>query len=416
MHAARFGVPLLLLGAGVAQAVPLQLAHQGRLLDTEQSPLDGSHDLTFRVFDAPTDGVLLWEDTVTETFTGGYYATVLGADDANQLDDGIFATPPVYLELTVDNGEPLLPRQEINSVPFALRAGTAENLEGGYVDASEVAIDGEMVIDADGNWVGPSLTVAWEDVAGVPGGLDTLGGLSCSDGGVAKYDTDAGIWACGTDLVLSDTEVLNIVGGSSLDLGLGSSVDGGAIATLNDLDWSMLTGVPADLADDEDADTLADLGLVCAEGDRAAWDTTAGAWACASEVVGLDRIDTTGAVEGDVLTFDGSSLNWQDSGSLCPAGMVGVGDFCIEAVERSPSTYSEGLAVCGALEAHMCSFGEYHQACEAGVLTTVSGAHERTDTFYNVTGNVIAEAPPGCGPIVGSGVDSDWGYRCCTSK
>ena len=45
----------------LANAVPLQLAHQGRLLDTEQAPLDGTHDLTFRLFDAPTDGTLLWE-------------------------------------------------------------------------------------------------------------------------------------------------------------------------------------------------------------------------------------------------------------------------------------------------------------------------------------------------------------------
>ena len=100
----------------LASAVPLQLAHQGRLLDAEQAPLEGSHDLNFSLYDAPTGGALLWEETVTESFTGGFYSTVLGADAGNSLDDGIFATPPIYLELTVDDGEPLLPRQEINSV------------------------------------------------------------------------------------------------------------------------------------------------------------------------------------------------------------------------------------------------------------------------------------------------------------
>ncbi len=294
-----------------AHAVPLQLAHQGRLLDADLAPLDGSHDLTFRLYDAPEHGALLWEDTVSETFTGGYYSAVLGADDANPLDDGIFATAPIYLELTVDDGEPLLPRQEITSVPFALRAGTAENLEGGFVDASDVSIDGDLVIDEDGNWVGPTPSVAWEDLTGVPSALDTLGGLSCGDGSVAKYDGDTGLWACATDLVLSEPEVLDIVGGSVLDLGIGSTVDGGVIATLDDLDWSMLTGVPAGLADEEDADTLADLGLVCAAGDRAAWDSAGGEWVCASEVVGLDRIDTSGAAEGQVLTYDGG-VGWED--------------------------------------------------------------------------------------------------------
>ena len=304
--------PVVYLLPSVTLAVPLQLAHQGRLLDAEQAPLDGEYELTFRLYDAAEDGALLWEDTVTESFTGGYYSAVLGADDDNPLDDGIFAAPPVYLELTVDDGEPLLPRHPIHSVPFALRAGTAENVEGGYVDATDVSIDGNLVIDEDGNWVGPTPAVGWEDLTGVPPSLDTLGGLSCGDGGVAKYELASGLWTCGTDLVLSDAQVLDIVGGSVLDLGIGSTVDGGVIATLDDLDWSMLTGVPDGLADEEDADTLADLGLICADGDRAAWDSSGGEWVCVSEVVGLARIGTSGAAEGQVLTIEGGSASWED--------------------------------------------------------------------------------------------------------
>ncbi len=351
----------LLTVPALAQAVPLQLAHQGRLLDAEQTPLDGTHDLTFRVFDAPTDGTLLWDETVTEDFQGGFYSTILGTDEANPLDDGIFATPPVYLELTVDDGEPLLPRQEINSVPYALRAGTAENVEGGFVDATDISVDGDLVIDAEGNWVGPTPPVAWDDLAGVPGELldgqdadtmaglscadggrpywdgvggawsctsvswaeiqgvppsladgdaDTLGGLSCTDGGVAKYELASGLWGCATDEVLSGGDVLAIIGGSTLDLGIGSTIDGGVIATLDDLDWSMLTGVPVGLADDEDADTLAALGLTCTDGDRAAWDDVLGEWACSPEEVELPRLSTTGAADGEVLTFDGASAAW----------------------------------------------------------------------------------------------------------
>ena len=187
-HAATILAPAI-LAPGLAYAVPLQFSHQGRLLDAAEVPLDAAHDLSFRLYDAPTDGTLLWEETVTESFTGGYYSTVLGADAVdNPLDDGIFATPPIYLELTVDDGDPLLPRQQINSVLFALRAGTAENLEGGFVDASDISINGDLVIDAQGNWVGPTPPVDWTDLSGIPSGLgddvdnDTLGGLSCADG------------------------------------------------------------------------------------------------------------------------------------------------------------------------------------------------------------------------------------------
>ena len=35
----------------------------------------------------------------------------------------------------------------------------AESVEGGPVDASELSINGTIIIDADGNWVGPELKV-----------------------------------------------------------------------------------------------------------------------------------------------------------------------------------------------------------------------------------------------------------------
>ena len=373
-----------LLFPAVASAVPLQLAHQGRLLDAEQAPLEGQHDLHFGLYDAAEDGSPLWDETVTESFTGGFYSTVLGADEGNPLDDGIFATPPVYLELTVDGGDPLLPRQEINSVPFALRAGTAENVEGGYVDATDVSIDGDLVIDADGNWVGPTPPVDWADLSGIPGSLldgedadvlgglscsdgfvakfdvgsglwacgaddvldaagvlafvdgavinlgtgssmagtalatlddltsDTLAGLACADGGVAKYDGSSGLWDCDTDLVLDSTAVLGMVAGATIDLGLGSAVGGVEIATVDDLDWALLSGLPPGFADDIDNDLMADLGPLCADGDRAAWDVGLGDWVCAPEAVELDRLDTTGATTGQVLTFDGTNVGWED--------------------------------------------------------------------------------------------------------
>ena len=389
----------LLLPASVL-AVPLQLAHQGRLLDAEQAPLDGQHDLHFGLYDAADDGTLLWDETVTETFVGGYYSAVLGADDGNPLDDGIFATSPVYLELTVDGGDPLQPRQEINSVPYALRAATAENVEGGFVDASDISIDGDLVIDADGNWVGPTPPVDWADLSGVPGGLvdgedadvlgglscsdgfvakydagsglwtcgaddvldaagvlafvdgavinlgagsgmagaalatlddlaaDTLAGLSCADGGVAKYDGTSGFWDCGTDLVLDSGDVLGMVAGATIDLGLGSAVGGVDIATLDDLDWAALGGLPPGFADDLDNDLMAELGLLCADGDRAAWDVGLGDWVCSPDQVGLDRLDTTTATAGQVLTFDGANVTWEEPASNAspPCTLVAVNE------------------------------------------------------------------------------------------
>ena len=387
--------------ASAAWAVPSQLAHQGRLLDTEGVALAGEHALTFALFDAETEGNEVWSETITVNIVGGFYSVVLGADEeTNPLDDLVLSNPPLWLELTVDDGAPLLPRHELLSVPYAVLAGTATNVEGGYVDASEIAVDGTTVIDASGNWVGPTPAVDWSDLSGVPAGLgdgvdaDTLGGLSCSDGGVATFDLGTGLWGCGTDAVLGSSDVLGFVDGAVLDLGIGSTVNGVTIATTADLDWSMLSsvplgfldgddadslaalscadggvakfnlgtglwgcgtdsvlgsgevlgfvngatvdvgagssmggsalatvsdltwgsmgGIPTGFADGFDADTLAALGLTCADGDRPGWDVGLSDWVCAPEGVALDRLDTSAAASGQVMTFNGSSVEWED--------------------------------------------------------------------------------------------------------
>ena len=319
MRIKMFLVAAVLLAASTAWAVPAQLAHQGRLLDVDGVPLEGQHALTFALYDALTGGAVVWSESVDVNMAGGFYAVVLGTDEEdNPLDDLVLGNPPLWLELTVDDGEPLLPRHELLSVPYAVLAGTATNVEGGYVDATEIAVDGTLVIDADGNWVGPTPAVGWTDLSGVPSGLldgqdaDTLGALSCADEGIARFDLTTGLWVCGTDAVLTSGDVLGFVNGATLDFGIGSTVNGVTIATVADLDWSVLTGVPAEFVDGFDADSLAALGLTCADGDRPAWDVGLGDWVCTSEEVGLDRLDTASAIGGQVLSFDGSNVGWED--------------------------------------------------------------------------------------------------------
>ena len=69
---------------------------------------------------------------------GGFYSVVVGADeDDNPLDDLV---PPLWLELRVDDGAPLEPRHKLLSVPYAVLAGTAENVEGGFVERGELPV------------------------------------------------------------------------------------------------------------------------------------------------------------------------------------------------------------------------------------------------------------------------------------
>jgi hypothetical protein len=190
-----------LLCSSLAIAAPTRLNQQGRLLDGDGVPLTGSHGLAFTLHDAETDGNEVWREERVVEFEEGYYSLVLG--ELVPLSDLVFAAGPVWLELSV-NGAVLSPRHEVVSVPYALRAAVAEAVEGGAVDADEVSIGGNVVIDSSGNWLGTPPD--WSELTGVPPDLadgdadsDVLLALPCADGYVAKYRAALGAWDCAED-------------------------------------------------------------------------------------------------------------------------------------------------------------------------------------------------------------------------
>ena len=300
-----------LLLPATALAVPMQLAHQGELSDAG-GPVTDTVEVIFELYTSDVGGVAVWSEVLSVDVVDGHYSTLLGgAGQSTPIAAVLAAEPALYLQLTID-GSPLVPRQSVGSAPYAIVADTAINVDGGVVNASSVAVNGAEVVDGGGAWTGGAGSIPWAAVTGAPADEDTLGGLSCSDGFVAKYDFGSGLWVCDTDLVLSSGDVLGMVGGSTLDFGTGSSMAGVGLATVDDLEWSLLGGVPLGFADDVDNDVLGDLGPLCADGDRASWSTSAGDWECAPEEVELDRLDTTGATGGDVLTFDGTDVAWEE--------------------------------------------------------------------------------------------------------
>jgi hypothetical protein len=192
---------ITLLCASVALAAPTKLSQQGRLLDGDGTPLSDGHGMTFSLHDAETDGNEVWREERVVQFEEGYYSIILGT--VTPLDDLLFAGSTVWMQLAVD-GVVLSPRQEVVSVPYALRSAVAESVEGGTVDADEVAIGGNTVIDSSGNWLGTPTD--WSELTGVPADLsdgdadsDTLLGLPCADGFVAKYSSSLGAWDCAQD-------------------------------------------------------------------------------------------------------------------------------------------------------------------------------------------------------------------------
>ncbi|MFT6162848.1 MAG: hypothetical protein ACJAZO_005073 [Myxococcota bacterium] len=119
----------------IATAVPLELTHSGRLLDVQGSPYEGSQNLEVGLFAAASGGTPIWTSGITSVqFQKGYYTTVLGTDGG--LDETVLDGSDAWIQLSFDS-QPLLPRTQIRSVPYAIRAHA---LTDGPVDASSLAV------------------------------------------------------------------------------------------------------------------------------------------------------------------------------------------------------------------------------------------------------------------------------------
>ena len=196
---------LLATGATAVQADPdapvgTGFTYQGRLLD-DTNPANGLYDLVFKLYEVPTGG------TAAAQITQPDIAVQDGLFVINLDFSAVFDGRAYWLGVEVRPGsssgayEPLLPRQPLLPTPYASYS-------------SESSWDGLHNVPpslADGN------------------DADTLAGLTCGSGQVAKWDGAA--WVCGTDNVGDgggggDITAVNpsvglIGGGSSGDVELG---------------------------------------------------------------------------------------------------------------------------------------------------------------------------------------------------
>jgi hypothetical protein len=126
-----------LMVSHAAFAVPLNLQQQGRVLDATGTPVRGSHEITFAIYDAPGAETPTWSKTFTVDFDDGYYSVALG-DGSPALTSELFATDDLWLGVQIDSSPELANRSPLRSVPFAIHADTAVNVTGGIVDATVI--------------------------------------------------------------------------------------------------------------------------------------------------------------------------------------------------------------------------------------------------------------------------------------
>ena len=123
----------------VANAAPLSLTHQARVLDAQGSPIQGPINLHAALWDDATDTAMthrLWEQTFETTAADGYVTVRL--DDVQTS----WASGPMWLELTVAGAS--MGRMPLGSVPHA---GLAEAVRV-VTELPSTCTDGELVVQS----------------------------------------------------------------------------------------------------------------------------------------------------------------------------------------------------------------------------------------------------------------------------
>lgn len=119
------------IGSGLALAdVPQTIHYQGKLTETNNSPLVGQHTITLRLYDAPTGGTAVWEEQQTVALAKddiGVFSVILGTH--TPFAGKVSFNNPVWLGISIDGGEEFSPRQLLSSVGYAINADRLDGLD-----------------------------------------------------------------------------------------------------------------------------------------------------------------------------------------------------------------------------------------------------------------------------------------------
>ncbi len=193
----------LSFGSFAGAAVPTRLEYQGYLTDVVGTPIDCQGCLTpytfqFSLYDSVVGGEVIW----TEAHSGvdivhGMFRVELGTEATLQAEllDG-----NRWLEIQINEQDPLVPRQRVVSAPFALRADLAERA---LESENAVALGGHsvdsfvQVADTVDFVSGSELNETLVGLGYSPGDNDSLAGLDCAQDQIIKWNGTA--WACASD-------------------------------------------------------------------------------------------------------------------------------------------------------------------------------------------------------------------------
>jgi len=129
-------VGLLVIGLLVSTAaatVPVLIGHSGRLLGSDDTPISGTVDITYAIFETSTGGTALWTEVHPGVaVTDGLFSATLGSIVPLTTDivagggGGGAIVLERYLEVRIGGDPPISPRTRLAAAPYAVAAGRVD--------------------------------------------------------------------------------------------------------------------------------------------------------------------------------------------------------------------------------------------------------------------------------------------------
>lgn len=153
-----------------AMAQPAFMNYQGRLLDPAGQPLtNGSYRLEFNIYTSATGTNLVWGPFLCDDGGGnghalravvanGRFNVILGANDtASRPLTGAFLDADRFVEIKVDDGTAILPRQQILSAPYALQSQSSQIAQ--FAQLSQMAVQASNLVQQAAETLCPPGTI-----------------------------------------------------------------------------------------------------------------------------------------------------------------------------------------------------------------------------------------------------------------
>ncbi len=326
-----FLMTLVVLGS-VYAAVPGQVSFQGKVNDDVGTPIEGTFSVDFNMYTVPIGGTAVWTETQSVEFRSGLFLVQLGS--VVEIPQNFYTGGTFYIEMVV-GGETLGERKPMVSVPYAFRAAIADSSDRDWAMTGVDIYNQNTGNVGIGTMAAPTLTDR----------LHVMGNGEAGERAVVGISTTGPQGWLGTAIYGAygefNSENVGALGSSGIGVtGRGATYGGyfeGDVYTTDNLtvDGSINVASTSQFVIDGDAgseDVLMTDGsglLYWADGSGIGGDdwgvqvVEADAPLVGDGTVGSPlAIDVAAATDGDVLTFNGGTGQWE--AMVAPGGAVSV--------------------------------------------------------------------------------------------